>query len=149
TRLTWAGLGSPVPGLWISPHTSREAEAKQVVESLGLQDEVFSFCGPFSGIGSERAMVDQAWHLDDLATAYEDFLREFAGMRPDSGDPVLLAQVRLVNSWRRFPRLDPQLPRELLPTQWIGVRAANIFSDLHGDWHTSAQRHWATLARED
>ncbi|MWA03252.1 PaaX family transcriptional regulator [Actinomadura sp. LD22] len=149
TRLTWAGLGSPAPGLWISPHASREAEAKQVVERLGLEPVVFSFCGPFAGIGSERAMVEQAWHLGDLAAAYDGFLGEFAGMRPEPGEQVLLAQIRLVDHWRRFPQLDPQLPLELLPAHWIGLRAANVFRDLHQAWHGPAQKHWASLVEED
>jgi len=144
TGLTWAGLGSPAPGVWISPHASREAEAKQVVEGLGLDPVVFSFCGPFAGVGSERTMVEQAWHLGDLAAVYEDFVREFAGLRP--GDDVLFAQIRLVHEWRRFPRLDPQLPLELLPPHWIGVRAANVFKDQHLAWHSSAQQRWAELA---
>ncbi|MFI0351227.1 PaaX family transcriptional regulator C-terminal domain-containing protein [Actinomadura sp. 9N407] len=146
--LTWAGLGSPIPGVWISPHASREAEAKQVVENLGLDPVVLSFCGPFAGIGSERAMVEQAWHLDDLAAAYEEFVREFAGLRPAAGDQALLAQIRLVHEWRRFPRLDPQLPLELLPPHWIGVRAANVFTDLHRQWQDAAQERWAALITE-
>ena len=146
TRLTWAGLGSPAPGVWISPHVAREAEAKQVVESLGLDAAVFSFCGPFGGIGSERAMMEQAWHLGDLAAAYEEFVREFAGLRPEPGDQVLLAQVRLVDAWRRFPRLDPQLPLELLPPHWIGVRAANVFKALHQEWHDAARPFRRVLA---
>lgn len=148
TRLTWAGFGSPVPGVWVSPHAAREAEAKQVVEGLGLDTAVFSFSGPFAGIGSERTLVDQAWHLGELAASYEDFIGEFAGLRPDAGDPVVLAQVRLVNAWRRFPMLDPQLPLELLPPDWIGVRAANVFADLHGSWHQAAQRRWSGLCAE-
>jgi phenylacetic acid degradation operon negative regulatory protein len=147
-NLTWAGLGSPAPGVWVSPHAAREAEAKQVVESLGLESAVFSFCGPFAGVGSERGMVEQAWHLGDLAGAYEEFLAQFAGPRPEPGDQVLLAQIRLVHEWRRFPRLDPQLPLELLPAHWIGVRAANVFKDLHLDWHAPAQARWAELADE-
>jgi len=148
TKLSWAGLGSPAPGVWVSPHVSREAEAKQVVDDLGLDAAVFSFSGAFAAIGSERAMVEQAWHLDDLAAAYEEFVRTFAGLRPDPGEQVLLAQIRLVHEWRRFPRLDPQLPQELLPPHWIGLRAANVFADLHRTWHDEAQRHWAELAAE-
>ena len=147
--LTWAGLGSPAPGVWVSPHASREAEAKQVVEGLGLAAAVYSFCGPFAGVGSERAMVEQAWHLGDLAAAYEEFLGQFAGLRPEPADEVLFAQVRLVHEWRRFPRLDPQLPLELLPPHWIGVRAANVFKDLHQAWHAAAQERWAVLAARD
>lgn len=145
TGLSWAGLGSPAPGVWVSPHASREAEAKQVIEGLGLAAEVFSFCGPFAGVGSERSMVEQAWHLGDLAAAYEQFVRDFAGLRPDPGDQSLLAQIRLVHEWRRFPRLDPQLPLDLLPPHWIGLRAANVFKDLHHTWHPQAQSHWHSL----
>jgi phenylacetic acid degradation operon negative regulatory protein len=149
TRLSWAGLGSPMPGVWVSPHVSRGAEAQQVVQDLGLEVTVFSFSGPFSGIGSERTMVEQAWHLGELANTYEDFVREFAGLRPATGDEVLLAQIRLVHEWRRFPQLDPRLPLELLPPHWIGARAANVFADLHQVWHEAAQRRWAALAAED
>ncbi|AWS47106.1 PaaX family transcriptional regulator C-terminal domain-containing protein [Streptosporangium sp. 'caverna'] len=145
TRLTWAGFGSPVPGMWVSPHVSREAEAKQVVEQLGLDVAAFSFSGPYAGIGSERTLVEQAWHLGDLAAEYEDFIQEFAGLRPEPGDPVLFAQIRLVHDWRRFPSLDPQLPPDLLPPDWIGIRAANVFNDLHQAWHRSSQLHWDTL----
>jgi len=144
--LTWAGLGSPAPGVWISPHLSREAEAKHVVEDLGLDAAAFSFSGPFAGVGSERAMVEQAWHLGDLAAAYEQFVRQFAGLRPQAPDDVLFAQIRLVDEWRRFPRLDPQLPMEMLPPHWIGLRAANVFDDLHRQWHAAAQARWAYLA---
>jgi phenylacetic acid degradation operon negative regulatory protein len=145
TRLTWAGFGSPAPGMWVSPHISREAEAKQVVERLGLDVAAFSFSGSYAGIGSERTLVEQAWHLGDLAAEYENFIQEFAGLRPEPGDPVLFAQIRLVHDWRRFPLLDPQLPPDLLPPDWIGIRAANVFNDLHQAWHQSSQRHWDTL----
>ena len=145
TRLTWAGFGSPAPGVWVSPHPAREGDAKGVVEQLGLDAAAFSFSGPYAGVGSERTLVEQAWHLGDLAAGYEDFLQEFAGLRPGPGDPTLLAQVRLVHEWRKFPMRDPELPRELLPPDWVGVRAANVFADLHTSWNTQAQRHWAAL----
>ncbi|MBO1330143.1 PaaX family transcriptional regulator C-terminal domain-containing protein [Streptomyces sp. VRA16 Mangrove soil] len=146
TRLTWAGFGSPAPGLWITPDASREAEAKEVVADLGLTAAASSFCGPFAGIGSERTMVEQAWHLGELATRYAEFVREFAGLRPEPGGRrAMLAQIRLVDAWRRFPRLDPQLPLELLPAHWIGVRAANVFTDLHDAWHQDAQEQWDRL----
>ncbi|MEV0390324.1 PaaX family transcriptional regulator C-terminal domain-containing protein [Nonomuraea sp. NPDC050643] len=145
TGLTWAGFGSPVPGVWVSPHASREAEAKQVVEGLGLDLSAHSFNGPYAGIGSERTLVDQAWHLGELAGQYERFIHDFAGMRPRTGDPVLLAQIRLVHEWRRFPMLDPELPLELLPPDWIGIRAANVFNDLHNGWRPGAQERWSQL----
>ncbi|NUR82822.1 MAG: PaaX family transcriptional regulator [Nonomuraea sp.] len=140
TKLTWAGFGSPAPGVWVSPHASREAEAKQVVEGLGL--DAYSFNGPYAGIGSERTLVEQAWHLGELAGHYQEFIQEFAGSRPPD---ALSAQVRLVDAWRRFPLQDPRLPLELLPPDWIGLRAANVFNDLHAAWHERAQEAWRAL----
>lgn len=147
--LTWAGLGSPAPGVWISPHPAREAEAKQIVADLGLDAAAFSFCGPFAGVGSERDMVEQAWHLGELADAYEEFVARFAGLRPSTPDEILFAQIRLVDEWRRFPRLDPQLPMDMLPPHWIGLRAANVFDDLHLQWQGPALRRWTELAEGD
>jgi len=50
-----------------------------------------------------------------------------------------------VHEWRRFPFLDPQLPAELLPPQWIGARAAAVFHDRHAAWHDKAQAQFAEL----
>jgi phenylacetic acid degradation operon negative regulatory protein len=146
TRLTWAGFGSPAPGVWVSPHPAREADAKGVVQQLGLDAATFSFSGPYAGIGSERTLVEQAWQLGSLAADYEDFLRAFAGLRPGPGDATVLAQVRLVHEWRKFPMRDPELPRELLPPDWVGVRAAEVFADQHARWDAPARSHWAALS---
>ena len=35
TSMSWAGFGSPGPGLWVSPHPSHAGEARQVLNSLG------------------------------------------------------------------------------------------------------------------
>jgi DNA-binding transcriptional regulator PaaX len=45
----------------------------------------------------------------------------------DAVNANLLAQIRLVDEWRWFPLADPDLPRELLPPDWIGARAAAVF----------------------
>lgn len=145
TRLTWAGFGSPLPGVWVSPHPAREAEAKQVIGQLGLAADAFSFSGPFAGIGAQRSLVEQAWHLADLAASYGAFLDTFENLRPAPGDGTLLAQIRLVHEWRRFPLADPGLPPELLPPDWIGARAAAAFASLHQAWQAPARSRWAEL----
>lgn len=146
TGLTWAGFGSPVPGVWVSPRPGREAEAKQVVEQLGLAAEAFSFTGPYAGVGAQRSLVEQAWHLGDLAARYQAFLAEFGDAQPAPGDETLLAQVRLVHRWRGFPLADPGLPPELLPPGWPGARAARLFADLHGRWSAPARARWSELS---
>ena len=68
TRLTWAGLGSPTPGLWLTPGTGKQKEVAEVVEDLGV--DAFSFTGSFGDIGDELRVVRQAWSLADVEQRY-------------------------------------------------------------------------------
>lgn len=141
TKLTWAGFGSPEPGVWICPHTSREAEALEILNELDLGDAM-SFTGGYGAIGDEVSMVERAWDLEDLRSRYEEFVDEFADLDPLNGETTLDAQTRLVHEWRRFPFLDPQLPGTLLPTDWSGTRAADLFHRKHAEWSPAAQEAW-------
>ena len=38
--------------------------------------------------------------------------------------------MRVLTDWRQLPYLDPDLPAELLPDDWIGIRAAEEFFAL-------------------
>jgi phenylacetic acid degradation operon negative regulatory protein len=145
TRLGWAGLGSPSPGLWVSPRTEREPGARRVLEQLGLLAGSWSFVASAGRVGDERALARAAWDLDDVEQRYEDFLDLVARRRPRTDRQALVAQVRLVQEWRRFPLLDPGLPRELLPPRWSGNRAAGVFRERHGTWAPRAQAAWAAL----
>jgi phenylacetic acid degradation operon negative regulatory protein len=145
TKLTWAGFGSPGPGMWISPLPSRESEVRAVVEGLGLDSGAMSFTARFAAVGSEQEMVRRAWDLDAVAAQYAGFVGAFDDPQPSSPHDVMLAQTRLVHEWRRFPFLDPRLPAELLPKAWIGDQARELFADRHADWTTGAQLRWREL----
>ena len=146
TRLAWAGLGSPAPGVWLSPDPGKQAEVAAVVADLDLDGVTSSFVGPFGEIGAERDVVAQAWDLAEVETAYEEFLETFSAAEPAGPPDVLVHQIHLVHAWRRFPFLDPHLPTELLPDEWAGSRAAALFARLHADWDGPARQHWASLA---
>ncbi len=140
TRLTWAGFGSPAPGVWISTHPDRGTEAERVLAEAGLLADAQVFLAEHRG-GELPAMVRQAWDLDAIEREYEEFLTEFADI---TGDP--LAQlVQLVHAWRRFPSVDPELPAELLPAHWNGARAAELFQQHHDAWTRDAAAEWARI----
>jgi len=145
TRLSWAGFGSPSPGVWVSPNTASEHEAHVILSELGLAEGAMSFIAHYGTIGREESIARQAWDLDALAMRYEEFIDEFTGLHPGAGDATLVAQTRLVHEWRRFPFLDPQLPPELLPARWSGTTAAQLFHRKHLEWRPEAQRRWEEL----
>jgi phenylacetic acid degradation operon negative regulatory protein len=145
TRLAWAGLGSPSPGVWLSPDPGKQGEVADVVADLELGGVASSFVGPFGAIGEQREVVAQAWDLAQVEAAYEEFITTFADADPAGPGEVLVHQIHLVHSWRRFPFLDPKLPPELLPREWAGARAAGLFDALHARWDRPAQQHWKRL----
>lgn len=145
SRLAWAGLGTPTPGVWLSPRPDKQDEVLEVLRELGLNEAASSFVGPFGRIGGERDLVAQAWDLDDLEGAYRDFIDAFGHAAPNTPTELLTRQIHLVHAWRRFPFLDPQLPAELLPPAWIGATAAELFRTLHSRWHDPTQAQWRRL----
>lgn len=145
TRLNWAGFGTPTPGVWISPRVGAESDVHAILADLPLPNRAMSFVASYGTVGEQADMVAAAWDLADLATRYAQFISEFESLAPDTPDDVLCAQIRLVQAWRRFPFLDPQLPRDLLPPAWIGTRAAVLFTDRHTRWRDAARARWAEL----
>jgi phenylacetic acid degradation operon negative regulatory protein len=148
TQLTWLGLGSPSSGLWITPDARQAADVARVVQELDLDSQSFAWVGPTAGIGDESRLVEAAWDLADVEKRYLAFLDEFEGRRASSAEEAFVAQVELVQAWRRFPFLDPDLPRELLDHDWPGPRAATVFHERHAQWHRQAQQEWDRLQAE-
>ncbi|HET8604962.1 MAG TPA: PaaX family transcriptional regulator C-terminal domain-containing protein [Marmoricola sp.] len=142
TQLTWLGLGSPVSGLWVSPAAGHGAAVHKVIRELGLEQQSFAWVGPATGIGEESRLVDAAWDLEDVEERYLGFLADFEHRRAETTAEAFVAQVELVQAWRRFPFLDPDLPSELLDHDWPGPRAAAMFHDRHARWHRQAQQEW-------
>jgi phenylacetic acid degradation operon negative regulatory protein len=146
SQLNWAGFGSPAPGVWVSPHASQQTEGQRILADAGVDSSALSFVASYGQIGGQDMLVARSWDLGALEQRYEDFIDEFTGLDPVNGQAALVAQTRLVHEWRRFPFLDPRLPAQLLPENWSGAKAADLFHARHADWHPAAQRYWERLA---
>jgi phenylacetic acid degradation operon negative regulatory protein len=142
SRLSWAGFGSLGGGLWISPHPEREAEAIGVLREVGVAADAHVFVARRSGLADVQVMVAAAWDLGAIEDRYEEFIEEFRATAPAD---VLARQVELVHAWRRFPAIDPVLPRELWPARWSGLKAARLFADRHQRWSDDAKQEWKRL----
>jgi phenylacetic acid degradation operon negative regulatory protein len=143
TGLAWAGLGSPMAGLWVTPDVEKETEVAAVLDSLGVAS--FSFTGSFGDARDLSRLVAASWRLDEVEAFYSAFLASFAGVKIGSPVEAFCSQVDLVNQWRRVPFLDPGLPIELLPKRWPRRAAVDLFHRRHDRLHSAAQRHWRAL----
>jgi len=148
TRLTWLGLGSPSPGLWVVPDVTKEAEVRAVIDELGLHDRAFAWAGSAVSAGDPGKLISTAWDLADVEKRYLAFIDRFGGAKAPAAREAFVNQVLLVQEWRRFPFLDPDLPSELLDPDWPGPRAAATFHDRHDRWHRTAQAGWDRMDDE-
>ena len=147
--LTWLGMGNPMPGIWLTPHTERADDLARLIASLDLQDTAFAVTGGTTPIGiADAVIVDRAWDLGDLADRYERFIaQESAAPDPADSDVRLFAYLDLLNLQQRFMRLDPQLPEALMPA-WVGRRGAALFAELRSRWSEGAHARFWEIVEE-
>jgi phenylacetic acid degradation operon negative regulatory protein len=82
-------------------------------------------------------MAARSWGLDALNREYAEMLEHY---RPRlsryrdgklHGRSALVERVRLVHDYRAFPHRDPDLPAQLLPEDWAGRAAHEVFLEAH------------------
>ncbi|MFE2428584.1 PaaX family transcriptional regulator C-terminal domain-containing protein [Streptomyces sp. NPDC059373] len=138
SRLARLGFGAAAPGVWIaSGHL--EDEARHTLTRLGLDSYAELFRGAHVGFEPTADAVRRWWDLDAIADLYEAFLAAHgpalgawawrSGAAP--ADEAFRDYVRALDAWRRLPYADPGLPAALLPEDWPGARAAEVFGELH------------------
>lgn len=135
TRLRWLGFAPLYDGVWVSPH-DRNAAALAELEELGVRTATAFRARTPPGVAGDRP-PQAAWNLAELAERYaafiaqsRDLLRRLDDGELDTGD-ALVRRTELMNAWRVFPGLDPDLPSELLPADWPRAEARTLFLDAY------------------
>jgi phenylacetic acid degradation operon negative regulatory protein len=138
TRMTFEGFGFIAPGIAVSPHLDREEAANRILHALDLHSEAITFTATKGSLTLDAEVLAKAWELDTLANQYQAFIDEFQGQHPPTDMAALTTTVRMVDAWRMFPFIDPELPTQLLPEDWIGSRAQNTFNQRRSEWSAAA-----------
>ncbi|GAA2684387.1 hypothetical protein GCM10010400_55560 [Streptomyces aculeolatus] len=129
TRLGWAGFAPLRSGLWVSPGTT---DISQVLSELDLLDHASVFRGEAAMWSDPARIAREAWDLRALATSYRGFLDRWSGGAFRELD-ALSRRTRMTAEWLLLIRQDPRLPPALLPPEWPGVRAQEMFRTLQAE----------------
>ncbi len=128
-QLRWRGFAPLYDGLWVSPR-DHAAEAIGYLKDL---DVTTGTAFRASSVAADCEIPARAWDLDGLRARYECFIG-FAGQLRDAAaagrvppTDALIARTRVMDEWRAFPGLDPDLPAELLPLAWPRAEARELF----------------------
>jgi len=136
--LEFAGFGFVQPGVAISPHLEREAIATHALKDLDLLAGAMLLRAETADVVSTGDVLERAWNLESLARRYEEFIASFARRVVRSDEARFAALSELVHQWRRFPFIDPEIPTQLLPEEWPGRRAKELFDAKHAVWAPGA-----------
>ena len=136
SELTRLGFGMVAPGVWIVPAHPRDATA-ETLRRLGLDSYADLFHADHLAFGDPADKIRRWWDLDELERRYEAFIEAYQPILarlkrsgPGNGGEAFAQYVRALTDWRQLPYLDPGLPTELLPDEWVGIGAANEFFTL-------------------
>lgn len=154
-HLRWHGFVALGRGLLASPSVT--------VPSLR---ELLHLVEPAAAVPIGRAEIDDleclveqgffadAFRADDTEAAYRDFLACYEPWRSRdlaSAAPLDAYGLRtmLVHEFRRIRLREPDMPTELLPTDWIGDRAYGVAADLYRRLSPSAAKALAEILDVD
>ncbi|MFI6165057.1 PaaX family transcriptional regulator [Micromonospora sp. PTRAS2] len=145
-QLRWLGYAPLYDGLWISPHDLTPKARAHLAELTPGAVTVFRGRQAALDALGHRAPVD-AWDIDVISRHYQAFLRRWTPLLPRvrsgriDGAAAVRARTEVMDTYRRFPVLDPQLPLELLPTGWPRQRARELFAAVYDGLAAPAERH--------
>jgi len=149
--LRWLGFAPLYDGLWVSPRDHADdvvARLKDlgITTATAFRATALPAVAPgdtgdtrtADGTGGTGGLVSadipaRAWDLARLHDRYLEFT-SFAALLRDqtqageiSTADALVARTRVMNEWRAFPAMDPDLPDELLPPAWPRATAREHF----------------------
>jgi phenylacetic acid degradation operon negative regulatory protein len=139
-ELLWEGFGMIAPGLFAHPG-NKEAALTEILSRTGAGDKVFiSSATSLEAVSGKplTALLSLCWQLDTVRKAYTQFVKRFAPLQSLLSEENHLTQQQafvirtlLIHAFRRVQLHDPQLPAELLSTDWPGATAYDLCSSIY------------------
>lgn len=153
SELASLGLGTVASGTWIGPARLAD-DVRHALERLDLTRYAEVFHADHLAFGDLRSRAAQWWDLPALEAQYSEYVQRWSPVlaatrrrRAVEPAPAFCDYVRTLTDWRRLPYLDPGLPAEVLPADWQGSRAAEVFFGLREVLVDPAHEHVQGLQR--
>jgi len=150
--LSWLGFGTVANGVWIAPAHVAD-EARNVLRDSNLTEYVDLFRVDHFAFQSLAGNVATWWDIAELDRMYGEFVglyrptvTQWRRLRRYDDAAAFVDYVEVLTHWRRLPYLDPGLPAELLPREWSGSQAADMFFELSRRLAPAARRYAKLVA---
>jgi phenylacetic acid degradation operon negative regulatory protein len=151
SRLRWLGYAPLYDGLWISPRELTEHTRTRLARLTFGTMTVFRARHVDLDATIGRDPIN-AWDTTAIAGQYEAFIRQWSPLLARipaagiTGAEAVRARTEVMDSYRRLPILDPQLPTQLLPPDWPREPARNLFTEVYDGLAAPAQDYVRAVA---
>jgi len=134
--------------VWIAADPGGVDALRALIDERGLSAYATWMTSSVRDAASERALIAQAWDLDAVRVTHERFVERFTDVSATGDKAAFEVRTRLVHAWRATFEGDPRLPAELLPADWPGRAATEVFVATWRASSEAAGRWWAHLDRD-
>ena len=140
-ELTWMGCGAFNSAIWISPYDVTK-NVREVSHRLEIVEYVQVFRAEHLGFAEAKELVARCWDLDRINGQYASFISKYRSLLSgdkgkleewDEVDPAecFTRRFMLLHQYREFPFVDPHLPPQLLPSDWLSAQATELFKEYY------------------
>jgi len=156
-ELSWMGYGPLSEATWISPYDLTK-EVEDLAERLQIKEYIQIFQAKHQGSTDPRKIVSQCWDLGRIHERYANFIAKYRPKleehlkRLQAGGTIepsecFVERFNLIHEYRKLPFLDPDLPQELLPENWLRPQAAALFNEYHGLLTEKANEYFDSVSK--
>lgn len=150
-ELSWTGFGLITNSTWVSPNPL-EHQIVEMVKTYNLEEYIYFFTSSSVLSHDNQELINKGWKLAELEEEYNQFINHYspryAALQEQSWQGTLTDQqcfyerTCLVHEFRKFLFKDPLFPIDLLPENWSGFKARELFWQIHQLVSTGAVRYF-------
>ncbi|MDQ9009611.1 phenylacetic acid degradation operon negative regulatory protein PaaX [Acinetobacter gerneri] len=157
-ELEWLGFANIATNVMAYPGCDQQ-KLQNLILNLNMLDQVVLFKAETLDLWKEsyptvKKMVETNWPVLELKNKYEKFTQDFREIfilleNESEIDPMQAFQIRtlLIHQYRRILLKDPDLPYELLPTDWSALVAQNLCNNLYHLLFSASEEYFTEIAR--
>jgi phenylacetic acid degradation operon negative regulatory protein len=149
-QLRWLGFAPLYDALWVSADAPNPTVKERLTNTTPGAMTMFRARQVELATQNGRDPID-AWDVAAIASRYHTFIRHWKPMVPRiragtvSGADAVRARTEIMDAYRQFPVVDPELPIELLPAHWPRTQAREVFVAVYDGLAAHAQEHVRAL----
>ena len=153
-ELGWTGFGLISNSTWVSPNPL-EDQIMEMIHTYELEEYTMLFSSGSIVSHTNQEIIEKGWNLEEISQEYDQFIeqykRKYEELKERTWNGSLtdvqsfIERTTLVHEYRKFLFKDPGFPLDLLPPDWNGLKARELFWNIHQMISVPAVRYFESL----